>query len=266
VTVVLVPKPLPVVAPAPDSPVSHLIPVDQPVPAPYPTSTATPGPSTSPGPNPAPTAPVVYSSTNWAGYMSPAGNFTGIGGSWTVPHVTGNGFTSSGDAAWIGIGGVTGNDLIQVGTDDTVSPSGHVSTIAFYEMLPAPETPVPGMNVAAGDVMSADIHLLSGTQWQINISDVTQNETFSITVSYASTKSSAEWIQEDPSYSNGSLVPFDTFGTVSFTGAQATAGSTTETMAASGAQEIIMVNNHGHAIATPTAIGSDGQSFSVNGG
>ncbi len=265
--VAIAPKPLPPVTPAPNSVVSHLVPV---------TPAATPAPTTIPSPSGTPTpglgqgtpppAATAYYSTNWSGYMSPAGNFTGVSGSWTVPHVGGNGVSESGDAAWIGIGGVTGSDLIQVGTDDTVTKDGQASTIAFYEMLPAPETPIPSMHVAAGDVMSADIHLLSGSQWLISISDVTQHESFSITVTYASTQSSAEWIQEDPSYASGGLVPFDVFGSVSFTDSLATSNGVTQNLIGSGAQKIVLVNRRGHAIATPSAIGSDGGSFTVTGG
>ncbi len=260
----IAPKPLPPVTPAPDSVVSHLVPV-APASTPDPTPTGTPTPSGTPSPTPPPVATAYYS-TNWSGYMSPAGNFTAVSGSWTVPHAGGNGVSESGDAAWIGIGGVTGPDLIQVGTDDTVTKDGQVSTVAFYEMLPAPETPIPSMNVAAGDVMSADIHLISGSQWQISINDVTQHESFSITVTYASTQSSAEWIQEDPSYASGGLVPFDVFGSVTFTDSLATSSGVSQNLIGSGAQKIILINRRGHALATPSAIGSDGGSFTVTGG
>jgi len=257
------PKPLPPVTPAPDSAVSHLVPV-APAPTPTPTPTGTPAPGS--GQGTPPPAVSTYSSTNWSGYMSPEGNFTGISGSWTVPHAGGNGFSTSADAAWIGIGGVSSSDLIQVGTDDTVTRSGQASTIAFYEMLPESETPIPSMNVAAGDVMSADIHLISGSQWLININDITQHETFSITVTYASTLSTAEWIEEDPSFASGGLVPFDAFGSVSFTDSLATSNGVSQNLIDSGAQEIILVDRRGHALATPSVIGSDGGSFTVTGG
>lgn len=258
-------KPLPPVTPAPDSAVSNLVPV---APAPTPGPTATPTPTGTPAPGlgggTPPPAVSVYSSTNWSGYMSPEGNFTGISGSWTVPHAGGNGFSTSADTAWIGIGGVTSSDLIQVGTDDTVTSGGQAATTAFYELLPASETPIPSMNVTAGDVMSADIHLLSGSQWLITIGDVTQSETFSITVTYASTQSTAEWIEEDPSFASGGLVPFDAFGSVSFTDSLATSNGVSQNLIQSGAQEIILVSSHGHPLATPSAIGSDGGSFTVN--
>ncbi len=197
--------------------------------------------------------------------MSPAGKFTAISGSWKVPNPGSNGSSTSADAAWIGIGGVTSSDLIQVGTDNTVSRSGQVSTVAFYEMLPDAETPIPSLNVTPGDVMSADIHLVSGSKWLITISDTTRSETFSITVNYASTESTAEWIEEDPSFASGGLVPFDVFGSVNFTNSLATSNGVSQDLVTSGAQQIIMINSHGHPVATPSAIGSDGESFTVTG-
>jgi len=187
-----------------------------------------------------------------------------VRGSWTVLHLNGTGTTETADAAWVGIGGVTSNDLIQVGTNDTVSASGQVSVNAFYEMLPAPETPVATMTVGVGDFMSATISQLGSGQWQIKISDVTRGENFSIAVSYVSSLSTAEWIEEDPSYGSGGLVPFDTFGSIDFAGATTEENGATQTLASAGGQAIILVNRHGRALATPSAIGMDGKSFSVS--
>jgi len=253
-------KPVPVVKPAPNSVVSSLVPVPQNS-APSPTVAPTPTPGSGSGSS----GPMyAYTSTNWSGYLASAGKFTSVSGSWTVPHVSGNGATETADAAWVGIGGVTSSDLIQVGTNDTVSASGQVSVNAFYEMLPAPETPVATMTVGVGDFMSATISQLGSGQWQIKISDVTRGENFSIAVSYVSSLSTAEWIEEDPSYGSGGLVPFDTFGSINFAGATTEENGATQTLASAGGQAIILVNRHGRALATPSAIGMDGKSFSVS--
>jgi hypothetical protein len=271
VRLAVVPRTLPAVVAVPDSAVSHLVPVTTTVPptqAPTPApglgsggQTSTPSPTATPAPSPPSTH---YTSTNWSGYLSPAGNFSDVSGTWTVPHTTGTSSTSTGDAAWIGIGGVTSDDLIQVGTDDTVDRNGQSTTTAFYEMLPASETPIPSMVVTAGDTMSADIHQIAGDTWSITMSDVTRSETFSINVHYASSLSSAEWIEEDPSFSSGGLVPFDTFTPVAFSSSQATAAGVTQTAAAAGAQAIVLVDSAGNPLAVPTQIGPDGQSFSVS--
>jgi len=257
--------PVPVVQPAPNSNVSNLVPVTS-SPTTTPTPSASPGASSSPTPTPSSAPTFAYSSSNWSGYLASAGQFTGVSGSWRVPNVAGNGVSTSADATWIGIGGVTSSDLIQTGTDDTVTASGQVSTIAFYELLPASETPIPSMTVSPGDAMSADIANLGGTAWRISLADVTRGETFSINVTYNSTLSTAEWIEEDPSFARGGLVPFDNFGLANFTGATATENGAVTTLTGAGAQAIIMENSHGQAIATPSVISSNGEGFSVTGG
>lgn len=258
--------PVPVVKPAPNSSVSNLAPVSSPPASATPTPSTAPGASSSPTPTPSTPPTFAYSSSNWSGYLASAGQFTGVSGSWTVPHATGNGVSTSADATWVGIGGVTSSDLIQTGTDDTVTRSGQVSTIAFYELLPDSETPIPGMTVSEGDNMSADISNLGAAAWKISISDVTRGENFSINVTYNSTLSTAEWVEEDPSFSSGGLVPFDNFGFVSFSGATATENGAVTSLTGAGAQAIIMENNRGQAVATPSAINGSGEGFSVSGG
>lgn len=255
-------KPLPAVKPAPNSAVDHLVPVTA---GALPTPTPSPGMGSSPAsPTPTPAFPnTFYSSTNWSGYMSPAGNFTAVSGSWTVPTSTGVAGTYASDAAWIGIGGVTSGDLIQVGTDNTVTPGGQLEVMAWYELLPDVMTPIPSLTVHPGDVMSAEIHRISGDNWQINLTNTSNGQTFSINVTYSSSLSTAEWIQEDPSYASGGLVPFNHFTPVNFTGAMATSNGINQTAAALGAQAILLVDSHNHPLAVPTLINADGKSFSV---
>ena len=270
-------KPPPPVVASPHSVVSHLVAVAQPPvtpgkgnvgpsPTTSPSPSNSPSPSTSPTPTPGPAPVYGYTSSNWAGYLAPSGGYSGVNASWTVPGASGNGRSLTADATWIGIGGVTSSDLIQVGTTDFVSRGGQVTSNAFYEMLPASETPVPGMTIGPGDQMSASVTQLAGSQWQISISNSTRQEAFSINVTYASTNSTAEWIEEDPSYSGGSLVPFDRFGSTSFSGASVTAGGTTENLVGAGAQAIIMLGSSGLPVATPSAVDGAGAGFSVTGG
>jgi peptidase A4-like protein len=257
------PKPVPVVKPVPNSSVNNLVPVAQ---TPAPTTTPSPTPGSSPGPSASPSPPVyAYTSSNWSGYLASAGTFSGVSGSWTVPDPSGNGHSTSADATWVGIGGVTSADLIQVGTTDAVSRSGQASSEAFYEMLPAASTPVPGMTVAPGDAVSAGLTQLSAGQWRISITDATRNESFNLTVSYDSSNSTAEWIEEDPSYSAGHQIPFDDFGSVSFSGATAVENGSSQTLAGAGAQAILMQIG-GHTVATPSGISGNGDGFTVTGG
>jgi hypothetical protein len=245
------PKPTPVVVPTPGSSVSSLTPT--------PSSSSPP----SSGSSSPPATTTSYSSSNWSGYMVTSGTFSAISGSWTATQATGNGTTTSADATWIGIGGVSTTDLIQVGTQNTISPSGHVSTSAFYELLPNSSETVPGVTVTAGDSMSASINKISGLQWNITITDNTNGQSYSSTVSYNSSESSAEWIEEDPSYYSGRQIPFDNFGTTYFNDGSTIDDGSPLNLLSSNADSITMLNTADQPVATPSALGSDGASFSV---
>ena len=246
------PKPEPVVTPSPSSSVSGLTP-----------TASAPAPS-SPTPAPSSQTTTGYLSTNWSGYLAANGTFTAVSASWTATMATGNGSTTSADSSWIGIGGVTSGDLIQVGTQNTITASGQVSTSAFYELLPNASQPVPGVTVAEGDNMTASITEISSGQWTVTITDNTDKQSWTATVSYTSSLSSAEWIEEDPSYVSGKLVPFDNFHEAVFTAGLATQNGASVTIAASTAQPVTMVDSNAQSIAIPSAIGSDGASFTVS--
>jgi hypothetical protein len=243
------PKPEPVVTPSPSSSVSGLAPT---TPAPAPASPQAP-PQTTTG----------YTSSNWSGYLATNASFTAVSGSWTATLAAGNGSTTSADSTWIGIGGVTSADLIQVGTQNIIAANGQVSTSAFYELLPNVSQPVPGVTVSPGDSMTASISQISGGQWSISITDKTNGQSSTFTVSYASSLSSAEWIEEDPSFSFRRQIPFDNFHQAAFTGASTVANGVTYNLATGTAQPVTMVNNAGQPVAVPSAIGSDGASFTV---
>lgn len=207
--------------------------------------------------------PVSYTSTNWSGYMATTGSFTGITASWTVPTVSGNGTSTSADGAWIGIGGVSTSDLVQTGTQDIVSASGQDSTSAFYELLPAPAVTVTSISVSAGDTMNATITEVSPGSWTIAITDQTDNQAFTTTVTYSSALSSAEWIEEDPSYGNGMQVPFDTFGSVTFSSAETTQNGNSVSIDGSNASSITLVTDAGKPVAVPSDVTAGGNGFTV---
>jgi hypothetical protein len=146
-------------------------------------------------------------SINWSGYAVPANageQITAVDGRWRVPKVKAAppGLSSS----WIGIGGYRTNDLIQVGT----ASSGRIEgNYAWYEMLPAFETPItsgctidPTCSVAQGDLMSAAIWNTGGDNWMIALSNLGKVGTpkwhWAIGVTYKSTLSSADFIFEAP--------------------------------------------------------------------
>ncbi|MFZ1075571.1 MAG: G1 family glutamic endopeptidase [Minisyncoccia bacterium] len=198
-------------------------------------------------------------SRNWSGYVATNGTFTGVSGSWTVPAVAPS-ESAQADATWVGIGGVSSSDLIQIGTQ-AIAQSDGTSYEAWYELLPGTSIPI-SMQVNAGDVMSASI-LQQGTgSWLVSIHDNTNDQSFSTTLSYSSSLSSAEWIEEMPSDQLG-YIPLDSFGSVSFTGATAIKNGSGVTPADANAYSLTMIASANQALATTSSLGGDGSSFTV---
>jgi len=204
-------------------------------------------------------ASVTSSSSNWSGYAANGGAFTSVTATWTVPTVSA---TSSGaDATWVGIGGLTSNDLLQAGTQAMVDGSGTVEYSSWIEMLPQSSRNVP-LSVSAGDSVTVTITQQGGNDWLIAMKNNTTNGSYSVTVQYSSSSSSAEWVQEAPSVGRG-LISLDQFGTVKFSGASAVRDGKTMSLSALGAKAITMINGQGQAIAQPSTIASDGSSFTI---
>jgi hypothetical protein len=222
--------------------------------------------SSSPGqasPTPLPAIPGAdTTSHNWSGYAATGGNtYTAVSGTWTVPQLSPNGAPGVG-ATWVGIGGVNSRDLIQAGTQD-VGSGGQAQYEAWIEMLPAASQQVP-LVVAPGDSVTVSITEQGAGSgvWQISMQNNTSGQSYQTTVQYASSQSSVEWIEEAPA-SRGGIVPLDNFDSVSFTGATTTENGRTVDLAQSGAQPITMLNAINQPLAVPSAIASDGSSFSV---
>ena len=154
-------------------------------------------------------------SNNWSGYNqgtlerggTPPKLFSSIGGSWTVPTATQH---TAGEAEyssdWIGIGGgctdasctATDSTLIQTGTEQDVASSGAPSYSAWWEIIPGPSLTITSMTIHPGDSMSASIAQVVPGLWKITISDTSDGQSYTTTVPYTSTESTAEWIQETP--------------------------------------------------------------------
>jgi hypothetical protein len=153
-------------------------------------------------------------SSNWFGYNQGTleqGSklFNSVAGDWTVPtatqHTAGQAENSS---DWIGIGGgcidagctATDSTLIQTGTEQDVDSTGKASYSAWWELVPAPSLTITSMTVSAGDHMHASLAEVvpNSNVWTISITDVTKGQTFTQTVPYTSTHTTAEWIEETP--------------------------------------------------------------------
>jgi Peptidase A4 family len=138
-----------------------------------------------------------WTSSNWSGYAvtGSTGTFHSVTGQWTVPSVSASsGATYS--SSWVGIDGFNDSNLIQTGTEQDYY-NGAAHYYAWWEILPAAETVISGINVNPGDTITASISRGANGTWTIQISDGTQTST--TTHSYSGQLTSAEWIEEAPS-------------------------------------------------------------------
>lgn len=214
-------------------------------------------------------------SLNWAGYVvasdfnTPSPVVTSVNGSWVVQTVVPS-KRATYSSQWVGIGGAFDNSLIQTGTASE-SSGGVQYYYAWWETLPNAETRITGFQVSPGDVINAFVFLTdTSNQWNITLNDLTQNEHFSIIVSYASSQTSAEWIEERPSIA-GSLTTLANFGTADY-GHQYTYVSNTNFATVNGVtaaigslnyQAVTMVSPSLKVLATSTSLTDGGSSFTV---
>ena len=203
---------------------------------------------------------VQSTSRNWSGYAATGGTFSSVSATWIVatpdPKVAGI------DATWVGIGGANTTDLIQAGTEATVNGDGTVTYDAWTETLPQSVRTV-SLTVSGGDTVSVAITEQSAGSWLVEMKNVTTGKTYTTTIRYSSSKSSAEWIQEAPSVGRG-IAPLDSFGTVKFSAASAVVNGRTQSLSGANAKAVTMTNGAGQPLAVPSGIGADGASFSVS--
>lgn len=205
------------------------------------------------------------SSLNWSGYVvTPPAKVTTVSSTFTVPSV---GLVPPGfSAMWTGIGGYNTQDLIQAGVAAQSLPSLPLlgpQYSAWYEILPARETPLTGCagdsncTVAPGDTISVTISNTGANNWSVAMSDAGKWG-FTKTLNYASSESSAEWIYEAPTLVAVQTIPapvtgFAHFGpTSTFNGSSIASGNPTS---------IDMGLGIGLNEATPSAL--NGESFNV---
>lgn len=165
----------------------------------------------------------VQYSSNWAGAVLISTGFTSVTGTVVVPHLSaGSSGTESAASAWVVIDGDTyGNAILQTGIDFYVDGSS-ISYDAWYEWLPDYAYTFTGFTLSAGDSIRMTVTASSKTAGTAKIENLTTGK--SVSHSFSGQPSlgevNAEWIVEDFE-SNGALVPFANFGTVTFTSASA---------------------------------------------
>jgi hypothetical protein len=231
------------------------------------------------------------SSENWAGYVvggsGSSEQFKTVSGSWVVPTVTCASGQPSYSALWDGIGGADQvQALEQAGTEADCSSSGTASYFAWYELVPSAPVKV-NMAVSPGDHVSSKV-TVQGNNVTIALNNSTTGGSFTKTLQMSTTPdtSSAEWIAEAPSQcgqglSNCSPLALADFGTAQFSGSSATttdghtgtisdpdwggAAAVTLSPGASttGFAGYDATGSGNTAGATPSALSSDGSSFSV---
>ena len=209
------------------------------------------------------------SSLNWAGYaVTPGSGVTAVDSTFTVPA---SGTLPPGfGATWAGIGGYNTTDLIQAGVGEQSVPSNPIlgpQYYAWYEILPAAETPITGCSgdanctVNPGDQISVDIHNVSGNTWFVGLADA-GHWTYSTQLDYVSSESSAEWIQEAPTLLVQTIpapvgtVHFGPTSTFTRNGTTSSIGAGNPTLIDEGVG--LPINE-----ATTSPLASDGQSLNV---
>jgi len=151
-------------------------------------------------------------SFNWSGYMQGSlekgTTFHSISADWIVPRasqrVVGQAEYSS---SWIGIGGgcldaactLFDATLIQAGIGHDIDASGRPDYYAWWETIPAPLIRT-SLRVGPGDRVRVEIteDPLTPGVWTIVITNRATGGHFTITLPYASTYGSAEWVMETP--------------------------------------------------------------------
>jgi hypothetical protein len=224
-------------------------------------------------------------STNWAGYAAhgSGASFRGVKGSWIEPAATCTRGTPTYSSYWVGVGGYSQSSkaLEQIGTEVDCTAGGKVTSSAWYELVPAPSTPIR-LTVKPGDALQASVGV-RGNAVTVSLYDATRGQGFRKTVRASVVDlSSAEWIVEAPSEcisaSSCQTLPLANFGSATFGSAlaQASNGRTgaiaspmwqsTKINLRPDSRRFIVNSNSGPVlgIATPSALQPGGASFKVN--
>jgi hypothetical protein len=206
-------------------------------------------------------------SLNWSGYaVTPKGTpVTAVTGSFTVPSA---GLLPPGFAAtWAGIGGFKTKDLIQAGAAEQSFPSNPLAGpqyYAWYELLPHFATQITGCSgerrcpVKPGDRITVKIGQVSATKWKISMND-SGHWRWSKTVSYHSSRSSAEWILEAPTVVAQTLLA--PVGTVHFGPSSTYKAGGAHTIGQGNPTKIILSAEGLADEATPSALSNTGRLF-----
>jgi len=211
----------------------------------------------------------------WSGYAVTGEQLsvTYVTGSWRVPVVQCSGSSVTGVGIFVGIDGYPGSasTVEQVGTAVYCDANANAHYYAFYEFAPRPPTP-PGMYpVGPGDVISAWVSCTTGTQFTVQLTDVTRSSLPLINANqpngFSGNCSSAEWIVEDPATKTRGLYPLVNFGEVNFAVDSATVAGRSATIGSFASRVAITMTSNGktsgNVEAVPSSLFKNGANFSV---
>jgi hypothetical protein len=190
-------------------------------------------------------------SSNWAGYAVETGGVTGAAATWTVPAVTTDGYSST----WVGIGGIRGGSLLQVGTEQNLTPAGP-RYFLWWEALPQAQRPV--LEVSPGDTVHASVRQAGSDLWRVRVIDQTTGQRFTRLVRYRLSRTSAEWVEEDPTQVGAGLLPLADFGSVTFQNATVSLDGRTYSPAQLNNLALTLGSPYGQAQAAPGPLSSSG--------
>ena len=234
-------------------------------------------------------------SGNWSGYAVPldtsgvSDTFSDVQGTWTVPTVTGKKRSTTYSSTWVGLDGYDTGTVEQIGTEQDWTGGGQQNYV-WFEMYPSGAYEIEGFPVDPGDSISAQVqyvgqnNVLEGrgksnmregrgksveeSVFQLTIKNTTKNVSFSVPTSYttvtSAARASAEWVAEAPS--SWEILPLADFGTVSFSGCNATStGSSGKPEAISfWPSDPLTMIDLGGGQATPSSLLDKGTAFSVS--
>ncbi|NNM96238.1 MAG: hypothetical protein HKL89_01330 [Candidatus Dormibacteraeota bacterium] len=193
------------------------------------------------------TTPTI-ASANWSGYEVGDGPYTSVAGTFTVPDLAPSG-TYSAMAEWVGIDGAANSSLIQAGVGESYDPTTNLVQIQpWWEILPAPETPITSLTVVPGNTVTVAISQSSASTWTIQVTNDSTGQRFATDQSYTGPLSSAEWIVEAPTVSSsGAVAALGAYSpNITFTGLQSV-GTSLGTTA-------VVMEQSGQVVSVPSAL------------
>jgi len=221
----------------------------------------------------------LATSTTSSGYAVTGSSFTLAEGSWVVPAADCTEVPNSQSSFWVGLDGLNGNPTLeQVGTESGCSGT-TARYYAWYEFLPDQKTSVKikTLTIKPNDKVAANVSFNNSTsQFTVTLTDGAQSYSCWYQLAEQASRSSAEWLAEDPVNSQTkTLYPLADFGLAdlgqNYTGITGTNYAADASLPApspisafgSAVQEIAMVSK-GVTEAIPSALLSDGASFTAS--